>query len=156
MGQTFNHEQIIDILSEHLANPFDKRTQGDIAKELDISQSYLSELSTKYKDKINNIADQKRTKYISSIRSRAYKALVSKLEKSDNALKMALQITGDLVERTKSEVEILSPEQKRARLASLLAEATAKGLLPSSLKNTDRTLDVALGQEIIPKPSTDA
>ena len=60
------------------------------------------------------------------IRSAAYKSLTKRINRSDNALKMALQICGDLVERTESRVEYLTPEQKKEKIHSLLAAIEAK------------------------------
>ena len=125
-------QKCIDYLAEKIANPLDNRTWVQVEKDLNISTSVLYRLRIENLEQIYSLADKKRSKYKSVLRSEAYKALQNRLEKSDNAIKLAFQLLGDLVERTESRVEHLTPEQKREKLASLLATVTNT---PKSNKN---------------------
>jgi hypothetical protein len=102
-----------DMYIELLANPVDNKTDKEFCEELGLSVSALQQWKKKYRKEIYNEVQKRRTQYINELRAQAYKALGMKMQKDTNALKMVLQITGDLVERTESKVEMTDAEKLR-------------------------------------------
>jgi hypothetical protein len=56
----------------------------------------------------------------------AYKSIAGKIEKSLDAAKLALQLTGDFVERSESRVEQMTYSDKLRRIEALTKELSAK------------------------------
>jgi len=109
-----------DALITYLSNPFQNQSIGDFCKEVGISSSTYYRFLVKYEDKIGPLVDKERQKFKSQIRSEAYKCLVKRLSRSDNALKLTFQLLGDLIERSESKTEIIDPEIKKLRIKQLL------------------------------------
>jgi arylsulfatase A-like enzyme len=61
-----------------------------------------------------------RSKYISKIRTQAYKSLYANISKSHLDRKLALQLIGDFVEKTEVTTDPKTQEEKKARVAELL------------------------------------
>lgn len=108
------HELYIELL----ANPMDRRTDKEFCAEMNLHVSSLTQWKSKYRKSIFNEVQKRRAAYINEMRASAYKALASKMDKDTNALKLALQITGDLVERHETKVE-MSTDEKLRRIRSL-------------------------------------
>lgn len=95
-----------DLYIELLANPLDKRTDKQFCEETGITVSALQQWKARYRKSIFAEVDKRRREFINELRAQAFKDLANKMGKDSNALKMALQITGDLVEKTESKVEM--------------------------------------------------
>lgn len=115
-----------EALVEWLGNPMDDRTQKKFAEDVGVDDSTILKYRRLHDDDIQTAISQARKRYINILRVAAYKSLFKRINKSDNAVKMALQIAGDLVERTESRVEYLTPEQKKEKIHALLAAIEAK------------------------------
>lgn len=118
-GQPIWYEFYIDFL----ANPMDNRTVEQFANELNIAYTTIWRYKTKNKDQVNRDVEIRRKKFLTDMRTAAYKSLANKLHKDTNALKLFFQLAGDLVERTEDVTKDLrSPEEKRAEAMRLAAE----------------------------------
>lgn len=95
-----------DLYIELLANPLDKRTDKQFCEENGLSISALQQWKARYRKSIFTEVDKRRREFINELRTQAFKDLASKMGKDSNALKMALQITGDLVEKSETKVEM--------------------------------------------------
>lgn len=116
---------------EYMADPLDKRTYEQFCNDIGISLMTFWRYRTKHRDQITREVEAVRRKFLSEMRSKAYKSLNSKIDKDVNALKLFFQLAGDLVERVENRTEILTPEDKKARIQAavekLLNEAEQSG-----------------------------
>jgi len=104
-----------------LADPSSTQTTKDFAEEHGISEQALYKWKSRHKDEVAKRVETLRKQYRSDVRSKAWRALSSQLGKGDTpAIKLAFQLLGDLVERSENRTEILTPEDKKARIAALL------------------------------------
>lgn len=120
MNENNNLEQWQEDYINSQANPMDNRNLDVIAKENNIGLSTLYRWRRDNQEFINSQVEARRKKYTAPLRSIAYKALANKMAKDTNAMKLFFQLAGDLIERSESRTEIITPEEKRARLAALL------------------------------------
>lgn len=102
-----------DLYIEMLANPMDDTTDKDFCAEIGISVNALMKWKKAYRKSIYAEVQKRRNQHINELRAAAYKALGRKMDKDTNALKLALQVTGDLVERSESKVEMTESEKLR-------------------------------------------
>lgn len=126
------HEDLI----EYLANPLDKRSFEAFAESIGVSHMTVFRYRKLHRDEISREVESIRKKFLSEGRNKAYKALYAKFDKDTNAIKLFFQLAGDLIERSENRTEILSPEDKKARieaaLTKLLDEAQNSGQKDSS------------------------
>lgn len=118
----FWHSLYIELLS----NPNDHRTDKQFCEETKIHTNTLCVWKREYRLLIYAEAQKRRQAYLNELRATAWKALASKMDKDTNAIKLAFQLTGDLVERSESRIEHLSQTDKINRINSLLKEASER------------------------------
>lgn len=112
------HELYIELL----ANPMDNRTDRKFCEEIQIDPTTLQKWKQKNRIAIFGEVQRRRKAYINELRTVTYKALANKLDKDTNAIKLSLQITGDLVERSESKVEYMDEDAKKRRINALIEE----------------------------------
>lgn len=125
-------------LIDYLSNPFDKRNWDTMCADMGAAPSTVYKFRADNRDLVNREVEIRRKKFVSEMRSAAYKSLTKKLEKDTNALKLFFQLAGDLVERTESKVDMLTPEEKQAKARALIEELSQK-LEPKESGSTSDT-----------------
>lgn len=110
-----------DRIVEHLANPMEAQSVSDLCKDLKISRDTYYKFLQKDRETIYKEADRRRRKYMGALRAMGFKALGYRLKKSDKAVQMALEITGDYIPKSEQRIEYTTPEQKKQRIRKLLA-----------------------------------
>lgn len=110
----------IELITQFLADPYDDRSVTDFCKEQGIVRSNYYFILNKYRDIIYPEADKRRKKMLGDMRAQAYKSLARRLEKSDKALEMFFEMSGDYVPKSEQRIEYLTPDQKREKLKILL------------------------------------
>lgn len=104
------------------ANPMDQTSDKEFAESQGISQSTLSHWKSKHYEEIFEEAFKRRQKFMRAVRIANYKAIMANLKRSFNDRKLMAQIGGDLIERTESKIEYLTPDQKREKINQLLTK----------------------------------
>lgn len=115
MSNDFNKQFWHELYIEMLANPSDNRSDADFCRELNINTSTLCMWKTKYREDIYAEADRRRKNFVTQTRAKLWKKLDAKTESDTNALKLAFQLLGDLVEKSESKIDYQSREDKIAR-----------------------------------------
>ena len=115
-----------DALIEYLSNPMDERTVKDFCDEYKLDKLHYYRFLKYHKDKIYPEVDKRRKKFWGEMRIKAYKALVKRLEKSDKALQMFFEMSGDYTPKTEQKVEYSTPEQKRDKIKAMLEKLVDK------------------------------
>jgi hypothetical protein len=113
LGDIKNPKFWQELYIELLANPLEDKTDKQFCEEIGLSISGLNSWKNKYRKSIYNEVTKRRQQYLNEFKAIAYKELAKKMKKDTNALKMALQITGELVERSESKVEMTTDEKLR-------------------------------------------
>ena len=126
MDKDLRRPEYYGALVEFYANPADNRTLKQFAIDNGIAEDTVHQYKRRHLDEINADVAKLRDRYKPALRIAALKALFNRINKSDLAIKLAFQLTGDLIERTESKVEYMTPEDKRARIAQLLADIASK------------------------------
>jgi transposase-like protein len=111
---------------ESCADPTDTRKVKDIAEENGVDQSIIYRWRKQFHKEISEEVEKRRSKYKAKMRSKAWKALDTRLAKDTKAIELMFKLMGDLVERSESKVEYMSPEDKRERVKKLLSQVLAK------------------------------
>lgn len=103
-----------------LANPLDQRTDKEFLAEHSVPESTFYVWKRKHYDAIFDEAHKRRQRFMKAARIANYKAIAANLKRSFNDRKLFAQIGGDLIERTESKIEYLTPDQKREKVNQLL------------------------------------
>ena len=120
--KTMWHELYIELLS----SPLDQRTDKEFCEENKLHINTLRNWKSKNRTEVFNDVQKRRTLYVNEMRAIAYKQLNTLCKKDVNAIKLVFQLTGDLVEQSKTTHEYLSREDKIDRINNLLKEANEK------------------------------
>lgn len=115
-----------ELFLDYMANPMDVRTEVEFCKENAISRVTLWRWKKANHEEVFKEVQRRRKIYTAELRAVASKALVKKLGTDTNAIKLAFQLMGDLVEKTESRVEHMSHEDKVRRINDLLSKIEAK------------------------------
>lgn len=118
----FWHELYIELL----ANPNDLRTDKEFCEEIKIHVQTLQNWKRTNRLELFEEVQKRRNHYFNELRALAWKELTAKMKKDLNAVKLAFQLTGDLVERTESKVEHMNYKDKIDRINQLLKDANDK------------------------------
>lgn len=138
-----------DSYIDFLADPTEKRTQNQFCKEVGITPGAIYAWKAKHYDFIYQEADKRRQKFKSQLRELAYKALASRLEKSDKAIELALTLTGDLDSKPEvAHYHMLNPDERTEKAKELLSRFGGKN--PQPLKPTAQALTGQKAQPSIP------
>ena len=135
MPETYNQPEIrnsalFEALVAYYADPTDQRTLKDISAAAGLDESTVHEFKTRHARTIFRAVDACLTASIPRLRAAAFKTLFQRMGKSDAALRMALQVTQDLVERSEVQQTILTPQEKRERIAGLMSRVKIAKALP--------------------------
>lgn len=104
-----------------LANPLDQRSDKEfLAEHTDVTESTFYRWKRRDYDAIFDEAHKRRQRFMKAARIANYKAIAANLKRSFNDRKLFAQIGGDLIERTESKIEYLTPDQKREKVNQLL------------------------------------
>ena len=134
MGKVKRHWH--ELYVEMLANPMDSRTDKQFCAEIQLNESTLKFWKHRYSKAIYSEVQKRRKDFINEMRARAYKALGKKMDKDTNALKLALQITGDLVERSEVKAE-MTHDDKLRRINNLLDRIGKKKTVWTASEGTE-------------------
>lgn len=126
MPKPFIRQHWHELYIELLANPNDHRTDKEFCEEIVIATSTLQTWKKAHRLEIFEEVQKRRNHYFNELRSLAWKELTAKMKKDLNAVKLAFQLTGDLVERTESKVENMNYHDKIDRINALLREANER------------------------------
>ena len=118
----FWHELYIEMLS----NPNEYQSDKGFCEETKIPTSTFHVWKSKNRRGIFDEVQKRRQLYINELRSNAWKELANKMKKDVNAIKLAFQLTGDLVERTENKHEYMTRQDKIDRMNALLKDINDK------------------------------
>lgn len=137
MNRPAYHDDIV----AHIADASDQRNYKQLAEDLCVPYGTLTGYIHRHREALFAAADKIRQRYIPILRTAALKSLFANVDKSFNDRQLALKITGDLVENTKTSLDIKTPEEKRAAIAMLMQGLSDKLAAPGSspLKATDES-----------------
>lgn len=113
-----------EAIIEYLANPFDNTPVQKFCQQTGIPQSSYYDYLSKNRELVFSEAAKRRKQYYSEMRVKAYKALVSRMNRSDKILQMVMEMMGDYIPKSEQKVEYTSPEEKKARIKALLDKVT--------------------------------
>lgn len=105
---------------DYLSDPTDERSVDKFCHDNVISRVTIDTWRRKNKEYIEIEVEHRTKEYDFLIRSRAKKDMYKRMSKSDIAVRTALQLLGDLVEKTEVKSTPLNPEEKRERVKKLL------------------------------------
>lgn len=116
-----------ELYIECQASPLDQRTDKEFCEENKLHIQTLMGWKRLHRKSLYDEVQRRRTQYINEMRSVAYKHLNSMCKKDVNAIKLLMQLTGDLVEKSQTLHEFAgNREEKIARINNLLKEANDK------------------------------
>ena len=118
--QDLINKQRIDFISTWKANMLDKTTAIEIAKQLEIEPSTLYAFIKAHRKEIDYATEQKRKEFMPELKNMSMKALANRLNKSDKALQIALEITGAYVPKSEQTQTIRNETEQKAYVESLL------------------------------------
>lgn len=127
-----------------LSNPCDNRTNKDFCIQYSVSHATFYRWLAENREELYVEADKRRKKFFTELREKNFKAIAKNLAASFNDRKLMAQLLGDLIERSETRTEIITPEEKRARLAALLdtiSKQTGQVPLPPTSNNSNNTTD---------------
>lgn len=141
----FWHELYIEMQT----NPMDTRTDKEFTTELGLNHNTFMSWKRSHKDQIYKEVQKRRSEYVNELRAFAYKCLADKMKGSVDAIKLAFQLMGDLVEKIETKTDYMNDNDKIRRAEALYenirkkkaAWAKASGSLPET-SNTDKPLEL--------------
>ena len=112
------HEAYIELQ----ADPGGKQTDKAFCEEYGIHKNTLLNWKRKYRNSIHKEVGKRRNEFVQELRTKAYKALYSKLNSDTAAIKLCFQLMGDLVEKSEQKIEhgYMTREDKIRRIDELL------------------------------------
>lgn len=118
----FQSEAWNDLYIDLQADPLNQSTNISFCEQVGIHPRTLYAWKAKYRDDISKEVAKRRDKFKSDFRSDLYKALTARMRGDTAAIKLGFQLLGDLVERSESRVEHMTPADKKAKLKELLSK----------------------------------
>lgn len=134
--KSFWHELYLEMLS----NPTDNRTDKKFCEDIKIHINTLGNWKREHRKEIFHEVGRRRSQYVDELRATAWKSLAEKMPKDTNAIKLAFQLLGDLVEKSEVKTEMMSRKDILDRANSLLKEFNTK-------KETWKKVEESNGQE---------
>lgn len=111
---------------EMLANPNEDMSDVEFCNEAKVPISTFRLWKRNNRVQIYNEVQRSRNMYINELRATAWKELALKMKKDTNAIKLAFQLTGDLVEKTETKHEYMNRQDKSDRINNLIKEINEK------------------------------
>lgn len=131
MGNPPGHKELVrpayywDLVN-FFADASDQRTLKQFALDHGVAEDAIHSYRFRHDAEIYADVEKLRAKYIPKLRAHAWKSVFANVAKNFNDRKLALQLTGDLVETTRTSLELKTPEEKRAAIAQLMAGLSAR------------------------------
>ncbi len=91
-----------DLLVAYYADPSEQRTIKKWCEDNNLSEDTIHQYKRNYHSTLFDAVDNVRQKYIPQIRLAAMRAVFANINKNFNDRKLALQLTGDLIERSEN------------------------------------------------------
>ena len=134
--------EYFDNLVSFYADPSDQRTFKKFCEDNGYNDATINQYKRVHGDILWPAVDSVRAKYIPRIRTEAYNSVFANIKKSFNDRRLALQLCGDLIERSEISNTIKTPEEKRAAIELLMSKLSEK--VDSKTKSADKisTTDV--------------
>ena len=115
-----------DAVIEFLANPMDNRTDTKFCSDTGIHRSTYYEFIKKNRKELFAEVDRRRKEYLSEMRQKFYKALGSRMTRSDRITQLVGEMLGEYIPKSEQKVEYHTPEQKKERAKKLLEDIVKK------------------------------
>jgi len=115
-----------DAIIEFLANPMDSRTDSKFCLDINIARSTYYDFIKNNRKELYEEVDRRRKEYLSEMRQRFYKALGSRMSRSDRITQLVGEMLGEYVPKSEQRVEYHTPEQKKERAKKLLDDILKK------------------------------
>lgn len=115
-----------DAIIEFLANPMDNRTDSKFCLDIGISRSCYYDFIKANRKELYADVDHRRKEFLSEMRQKFYKALGSRMSRSDRITQLVGEMLGEYIPKSESRVEYHTPEQKKERAKKLLNDIVAK------------------------------
>jgi hypothetical protein len=109
------------LMVQYYADPLETRSVSKFCDDISLSRETFYKHLRENKEKIFYEADNLRKRMQAELRSEAFKMLAAHMKRNVNAVKIALEITGDYVQKTEQTVN-LDPDAKRQKVEALLAK----------------------------------
>lgn len=121
------HDEYINML----ADPTDKRTNIQFIRDNNMDEKKLYRWLKKFRAEAYEEANRRLRARKGELRIKGWKRLEDMMDDKSGgnvlkALELFFKLNGDLVERIESRTEMLTPEQKKERIAKILSEAANK------------------------------
>lgn len=121
------HNDYIDLL----ADPSDKRSNIQFCTDAPIDEKTLYRWLKKFRAEAYEEANRRLRARRGELRIKGWKRLEDMMDDKSGgnvlkALELFFKLNGDLIERVESRTEMLTPEQKKERIAKILSEAANK------------------------------
>ncbi len=139
------HELYIELLS----SPLDQRTDKEFCEANCLSVGALGVWKRNNRKELFDEVQRRRVLYLNEMRALAYKRLDALSKKDVNAIKLMFQLTGDLVEQSKTTHEYLSRQDKIDRINNLLKDANLKAQTWKKVQESQAATDAVQGDSNI-------
>lgn len=148
------HSDYIDLLSD----PQDKRSNIQFMQEHNVNEQTFYKWLKRFRIDVHEEANRRLRSRRNELRTKAWKRLEDQFsDKSGGnvikALELFFKLNGDLIERTENRTEMITPEQKKVRLAQFLSEIKAKAGVGHE-ETQQEVNEVSSGAEGEPNPQT--
>lgn len=107
------------------ADPSEQRTLKAFCQEYGVAENTVCVYKGKHSAELWEAVDNVRRLYIPKLRTEAFKSLFARIKKSDNAIKLALTVTRDLIELSESTTVLKTPAEKRAAIEAVITKLSA-------------------------------
>lgn len=111
---------IILQIAEYRANSLDSRSIDSFCEDINISKGTYYSYQKRFGDRLKSLIIARRRELESSIDDHVHKALIKRIGRSDAAIKIYYQLRGLLDERPTTVVNMMTPEQKKEKIAELM------------------------------------
>lgn len=119
------HEAYVD----YLADPHDRRTQGQWIDDNQVNERTFFRWKAKFREQIYAEANRKLNSRKTELKIKGWKKLEQLMDENGStalkALELFFKLNGELIDRVESKSEILTPEDKKQKLAEALSRISA-------------------------------
>src|SRR5579864_3397646 len=123
--KNFERPPYFEAMVEFMADPTDQRTIKQFAADVGVHEDTIHAFKRKHSDVLYQAVEIARAQMIPKMRIQSWKAVFANINKNHLDRKLALQLTGDLIERSEVQ-QTIKPEEKRERAKALLAQLSER------------------------------
>lgn len=152
----FSQVKYQELIIEFFANPLEDRSVSAFIKDINISRDTFYTYMKENRAYIFERADRLRKQYLAELRSKAYKDLNKQMGSNTNALKMALEITGEYTEKVKVEQEFYDTTEKKNKVNGILDKIRKNSQRLEKLEQNKRLNGVSESSQVGPVGPVDA